>query len=88
MSTENSAKQNEMLANVQEWGYKYDTGLNATLNEAQSKYGKKMTNAMFDKVIKDYNDEFRIERNKFFEVYLGNAPTDTMDDGTTVKRIG
>ena len=88
MRTENSAKQNEMLANVQEWGYKYDTGLNATLNEAQSKYGKKMTNAMFDKVIKDYNDEFRIERNKFFEVYLGNAPTDTMDDGTTVKRIG
>jgi hypothetical protein len=88
MRTENSARQNEMLANVQEWGYKYDTGLNAELNAAQSKYGKKMTNAMFDKVIKEYDTKFREERNKFFEVYLGNAPTDTMDDGTTVKRIG
>ena len=88
MRTENSSKQNEMLANVQEWGYKYDTGLNAELNAAQSKYGKKMTNAMFDKVIKDYDTKFREERNKFFEMYLGNAPTDTMDDGTTVKRIG
>ena len=88
MRTENSSRQNEMLANVQEWGYKYDTGLNAELNAAQSKYGKKMTNAMFDKVIKDYDAKFREERNKFFEVYLGNAPTDTMDDGTTVKRIG
>ena len=88
MRTENSSRQNEMLANVQEWGYKYDTGLNAELNAAQSKYGKKMTNAMFDKVIKDYDTKFREERNKFFEMYLGNAPTDTMDDGTTVKRIG
>lgn len=88
MRTENSSRQNEMLANVQEWGYKYDTGLNAELNAAQSKYGKKMTNAMFDKVIKDYDAKFREERNEFFEVYLGNAPTDTMDDGTTVKRIG
>ena len=88
MRTENSAKQNEMLANVQEWGYKYDTGLNAALNAAQTKYGKKMTNAMFDKVIKEYDTKFREERNEFFKMYLGNAPTDTMDDGTTVKRIG
>ena len=87
MRTENSSKQNEMLANVQEWGYKYDTGLNAELNAAQSKYGKKMTNAMFDKVIKEYDTKFREERNEFFKVYLGNAPTDTMDDGTTIKRI-
>ena len=87
MRTENSSRQNEMLANVQEWGYKYDTGLNAELNAAQSKYGKKMTNAMFDRVIKEYNAKFRKERNEFFEVYLGNAATETMDDGTTIKRI-
>ena len=88
MRTDNTSKQNEMLANVQEWGYKYDTGLNETLNAAQSKYGKKMTNEMFNQVIKDYDDAFRIERDEFFDTFFGNAPTDTMDDGTTVKRIG
>ena len=88
MRTENSAKQNEMLAKIQEMSYRYDIGLNAAMNEAQTKYGKKMTNAMFDKVIKDYRAEFKTQKDAFFQTYLGNAPTKTMDDGTTVKRIG
>ena len=43
---------------------------------------------MFDKVIKDYRAEFKEQKDAFFQTYLGNAPTKTMDDGTTVKRIG
>ena len=86
MRTENSAKQNEMLAKIQEMSYRYDIGLNNAMNEAQTKYGKKMTNAMFEKVIKDYRAEFKKEKDAFFQTYLGNAPTKTMDDGTTIKR--
>ena len=87
MRTENSAKQNEMLAKIQEMSYRYDIGLNAAMDEAQTKYGKKMTNAMFDKVIKDYRAEFKEEKDAFFQTYLGNAPTTTMEDGTTIKRV-
>ena len=87
MRTENSSKQNEMLAKIQEMSYRYDIGLNAAMNEAQTKYGKKMTNAMFDKVIKDYRAEFKEEKDAFFQTYLGNAPTTTMEDGTTIKRV-
>ncbi len=58
MRTENSAKQNEMLAKIQEMSYRYDIGLNNAMNEAQTKYGKKMTNAMFEKVIKDYIGQY------------------------------
>ena len=86
MRTENSSKQNEMLAKIQEMSYRYDIGLNVAMNEAQTKYGKKMTNAMFDKVIKDYRAEFKEEKDAFFQTYLGNAPTTTMNDGTTIKR--
>ena len=88
MRTENSSKQNEMLAKIQEMSYRYDIGLNAAMNEAQTKYGKKMTNTMFDKVIKDYRAEFKEEKDAFFQTYLGNAPTTTMKDGTKIKRVG
>ena len=87
MRTENSSKQNEMLAKIQEMSYRYDIGLNVAMNEAQTKYGKKMTNAMFDKVIKDYRAEFKEEKDAFFQTYLGNAPTTTMEDGTTIRRV-